>query len=106
MERLQARKAKQHPNLVRLVDFWMKEETSLCSNLKQVYLLLDYEDNTLDEEIVQRQLEARHWQGTEVLQMLLGLVGVLLFLQQNGTHHNNIHPKSMLISRDGEAKLL
>lgn len=84
----------------------MKEETSLCSNLKQVYLLLDYEDNTLEEEIVQRQLEVRPWQGSEVLQMLLGLVGVLLFLQENGTHHNNIHPRSMLISRDGETKLL
>ena len=99
MERLQARKARQHSNLLRLVDFWVKEETSLCSNLKQVYLLLDYEDNTLEDDIVQRQLEGRQWQGQELLQMLLGLVNVLLFLQESGTSHNCISPKSVLITR-------
>lgn len=105
-DRLQARKALQHPHLLRLVDFWLKEEASLCSNLKQVYLLLDYEDSTLDEDIVQRQLENRPWQPHELLEMLKGLVDGLLFLQENGISHNNVSTKSVLISREGDARLL
>lgn len=100
------RKLKHHPGLIRLVEYWIKDEASLCSNLMQVYILLDYEELTLEDELLHRQLEDRQWTQAELSQIMLGLVSVLLYLQDNGVTHNNINLKSVLLGRDGEVRVL
>ena len=85
---LKQKKLSRRKGFIGLVDYWVKVDSSFCSTVSQVYLLLEYEEMTLEEEIIERQHRQREFTDDELRNILLSGITVLVELQKG---RNNFH---------------
>jgi len=86
--------ALRHPNIIRVQDW---DESSDVA-----YLLMEYVDGTTLKQV----LATRQLTNAEALRVVLDVVSALEYAHQHGIFHLDLKPSNVLVSREGEVKLI
>ncbi|CAD8082050.1 unnamed protein product [Paramecium primaurelia] len=94
-----------HPNLVKILDSGIQKEQELCTSYNIMYVISEYYSTSMHKEIVNRKGRGAFWTEQELWNQLLGLVNLLMTMQEAHLVHQNIRPLTISYVNENTLKL-
>ena len=87
--------ALQHPNIVKMYDFYVEShgKTGFVSNL-----VMERMERDLAEEVYRRTRKEKRWEEWELVEMMRDVVKALNYAEKQGVSHRDIKPQNILIT--------
>ncbi|CAK92244.1 unnamed protein product (macronuclear) [Paramecium tetraurelia] len=95
----------EHPNLVKILESGIQKEQELCTTYHTMYIISEYYSTSFHKEIANRRGRGAFWTEQELWNQLLGLVDLLMKMQEAHLVHQNIRPLTISYINENTLKL-
>ncbi|CAD8127911.1 unnamed protein product [Paramecium sonneborni] len=94
-----------HENLVKILESGIQKEQELCTSYQIMYIVSEYYSTSFHKEIVNRKGRGAFWIEQELWNQLMGLVNLLMTMQEAHLVHQNIRPLTISYVNENTLKL-
>ncbi|CAD8127826.1 unnamed protein product [Paramecium sonneborni] len=94
-----------HGNMVKILESGIQKEQELCTTYQMMYIISEYYATSFHKEIVNRKGRGAFWTEQELWNQLMGLVDLLMKMQEKQLVHQNIRPLTISYINEHTLKL-